>query len=326
MFIEYAMIKMNKRDMLFGTIITIVLVYILLTQIDLGDIFNVLFSIHAHWIILGFILYILGYFFRALRFQILLNEKISIKDLFSIVCVHNMVNSIIPARMGELSYIYLIKKREISTGEGIATLMVARIFDFITISVLFFVSILCVRESPISSALLIIAAFLILIILFSLSLIYWREKFMGIIEGIILRLNLNRFHIVRLLLKKSRGITECFKAIKSERVILYSSLFSILIWVSLYLVDYILLRGMGLNLTIGAVILGSTLSIFTTILPVQGLMGFGTIEGGWAIGFMATGISKEVAIVSGFGVHIILIIYVLILGGCGLQSIKFRRR
>jgi len=326
MSIEYAMIKMNKRAVLFSIIITIVLVYILLTQIELGDIFNVLFSIQTHWIILGFILYILSYFFRALRFQILLNEKISIKDLFSIVCVHNMVNNIIPARMGELSYIYLTKKRGISTVDGIATLMIARIFDVIVISFLFFVSILCVRESPISSALLIIAAFLILIILFSLSLVYWREKFMGIIEGIILRLNLNRFHIVRLLLKKSRGITECFKAIKSERVILYSSLFSILIWVSLYLVDYILLRGMGLNLTIGAVILGSTLSIFTTILPVQGLMGFGTIEGGWAIGFMATGISKEVAIVSGFGVHIILIIYVLILGGCGLQSIKFRRR
>ncbi|RLI91706.1 MAG: hypothetical protein DRO89_03410 [Candidatus Altiarchaeales archaeon] len=120
-------------------------------------------------------------------------------------------------------------------------------------------------------------------------------------------------------------MTECLKAIKSKRVILYSSLFSILIWVSLYLVDYVLLRGMGLNLTIERVILGSTLSLFTIILPVQGLMGFGTIEGGWAIGFMAMGISKEVAIVSGFGVHIILMIYVLILGGCGLQSIKFRR-
>jgi len=315
---------MNKRAVLFSTIITIVLVYILLTQIELGDIFNVLFSIRAHWIILGFILYILSYFFRALRFQILLNEKISIKDLFSIVCVHNMVNNIIPARMGELSYIYLIKKRGISTGEGIATLMIARIFDVIIISFLFFVSAIAIRQLPavISNALWIIAGFLVIVTLFLFSLVYKGKNFVDLVERIAERSGLNRFRIISLLLKKANEVAKNLEKIKSRRIVFYSLLISILIWCPLYLMNYILLRAMGLNLSIWLVILGSTFSVMSTLLPVQGLGGFGTHECVWTLAFMTLGLPKEVAIASGFGVHIILILYFLILGCYGFCTLK----
>ncbi|WP_269849783.1 lysylphosphatidylglycerol synthase transmembrane domain-containing protein [Methanosarcina horonobensis] len=96
-------------------------------------------NIDKTYLVLGFFLYVLSYLLRGLRFHILLDKKISLTDLFHIVCVHNMVNSILPARSGELSYIYILKKyHDKSTGEGVATLMVARVLDFITISLLFF--------------------------------------------------------------------------------------------------------------------------------------------------------------------------------------------
>jgi len=65
---------------------------------------------------------------------------VGIRDLFKIVCVHNMMNNLLPARTGEVSYIYLINKvHERDISEGIATLVVARVFDFIVISGIFFV-------------------------------------------------------------------------------------------------------------------------------------------------------------------------------------------
>jgi uncharacterized membrane protein YbhN (UPF0104 family) len=63
--------------------------------------------------------------------------------------------------------------------------------------------------------------------------------------------------------------------------------------------------------------LASTFSLLTTILPFQGIGGFGTMEGGWTIGFMLFGMSKDLAIISGFGVHIITIFYFLVLGVIG---------
>jgi len=61
-------------------------------------------GIDALYLIAGFVLYACSYLFRALRFHILLNREVGMKNLFSIVCVHNMANNILPARTGELSF------------------------------------------------------------------------------------------------------------------------------------------------------------------------------------------------------------------------------
>lgn len=91
-----------------AVVITIVLVAVLLSQVSIGDVAKTLASIDLVYLIIGFILYLSSYFFRALRFHILLNNKVSIKDLFSIVCVHNMANNILPARTGEVFVIYVV--------------------------------------------------------------------------------------------------------------------------------------------------------------------------------------------------------------------------
>ena len=81
--------------------ITVALLAILLSQIRIADIINTLAGIDPLYLIVGFVLYACTYFFRALRFHILLNRAVGIRDLFNIVCVHNMVNNILPARTGE---------------------------------------------------------------------------------------------------------------------------------------------------------------------------------------------------------------------------------
>lgn len=157
-------------------VITVVLVAILLSQISIGDIAKTLLSINPIYLVIGFILYLCTYFFRALRFHILLNKKVSIKDLFTIVCVHNMVNNILPARTGELSYIYLLQKyHNKKVGEGTATLFVARVFDFISISLLFFISALMIQDLPdiIIKGVWVIAFFMVLIVISLIVLLYF---------------------------------------------------------------------------------------------------------------------------------------------------------
>jgi len=59
-----------------------------------------------------------------------------------------------------------------------------------------------------------------------------------------------------------------------------------------------------------------------SILPIQGIGGFGTLEGSWAISFMAMGVTKEAAISSGFVMHIISIIYLAILFIIGFTGLN----
>lgn len=308
--------------------ITITLVAILLSQIEVSDVITTLAGIDPLYLIAGFVLYICSYFFRALRFQILLNKEVELRDLFNVVCMHNMVNNILPARTGELSYIYLLKKLHgRKTGEGIATLFVARMFDFIAISLLFCISALMIRDLPemIIKAVWVIAFFMVSIVIVLITLLCFGNSFINLVRNFFRRFNLEKKYFVDYLLRKGEEMVEHFEEIKTTGKIIELVIVSVGIWLFLYSLNYTLIRAMDINLYFFAVLLGSTFAIFTTVLPIQGIGGFGTFESGWVVGFITMGLAKEVAISSGFGYHLIVLIYFLILGCYGLLITKFKK-
>ena len=292
----------------------------LFSQIQIADVTTTLVSIDPLYLSVGFGFYVLSYFFRALRFHILLNRKVGLKDLFTIVCVHNMVNNILPARTGELSYIYLLKKHHNKTaGEGIATLFVARVFDMITIVILFFLSTVFVPNpfGIMIEATWVIIFLIFLIILLLLIIIYKGRAFVILLRGMVNHFGMDQTHIVDYIFRKMDETIESFSCMHRSTFI-WSALVSIVIWIVLYSVNYTLIIAMGINMTFWTVLFASTFALITTILPIQGVGGFGTMEGGWTIGFLAMGLTKEVAISSGFSVHIIIISYFSILGLIGV--------
>ena len=81
---------MNRQTVakISAVVITIALVAILLSQIQIADIITTLAGIDPLYLIAGFVLYACSYVFRALRFYILLDGEVGLRDLFNIVCVH----------------------------------------------------------------------------------------------------------------------------------------------------------------------------------------------------------------------------------------------
>jgi len=107
-------------------------------------------------------------------------------------------------------------------------------------------------------------------------------------------------------------MAESFNGIRRDQLI-RSALISAMIWIILYSVNYALITAMGINLPLEAVFFASTFFFMISILPIQGIGGFGTLEGSWTISFMAAGVTKEAAISSGFLVHLIQIFYLIAL-------------
>lgn len=317
---------MDGKKVLSSSIVTILLLGLLLTQIDFGDIFKVISSAPPSGIILGFTLYVFSYLFRALRFKMLLEGDISITDLFPIVCVHSMMNNILPLRAGELSYIYLIRKRKFLMRQGIATLMVARILDFIVISLLFLISMTYIKKTSeiISSILVIVCILLVLMVLFLFFLISWRGRFIRLNEIIVDKLRLNNFRITRFLLRGLKDVIESLRGIRSKNIFVRSFFISVLLWMCLYLADYALVNALGLELDILTVMFVATFCYITSILPVHGIAGFGTVEGSLSIGFIIVGISRDIAISSSFALHIIAFSFFLSLGVLGMLAMRLR--
>lgn len=306
---------------------TIALPIFLLSYINIDDVVNIITNIKPIYLLVGLILYACSYYLRSLRFWILLKGEVSLSNLLKIVCVHNMMNNLLPARTGELSYIYLLKKiHKRNVGEGIATLVVARVFDFLLIVGIFLSASILLQFYIIKNGMFyVIFAVIILLICVSLLICLMKAdkiKTTELFEKMLDDDNLNETTLNNHILSKIKEIINSFALIGDAGLLIYFKIFitTLSLWGSLYLFYFCLAIGMNLEIHFIPAVFASSFAVFSTILPIQGIGGFGTVEGGWAIGFILIGLPETVAVASGFGFHIIVLVYTIIFGICGLFS------
>lgn len=317
---------MNKKiySIFVGLIITIALLSILLSQIKLNDVIEILTKINPIYLITGFISYAASYLLRAMRLHTLLNKKVGVRELFSIVCIHNAALNIFPLRSGELSYIYLLNKRhKITAGEGVASLIMIRMLDFITISFLFFLFIFTSYNLPANLMIGIKIISIILFLTIFILLIFLRnyERFIEWLRIISIILNINDSHFINYLFRKMDEMSSSFKKLTFGQFF-GSIIVSISIYIMVYFSILMIINAMGISIAFELFLLASTFFLMTMIIPIQGIGGFGTMEGGWAISFMIFGLAKEIAISSGIVVHIISILYIILLFIIGFIGLK----
>ena len=104
--------------------------------VDLGEMGQALSAAKYRFILPAIALYFIALFFRSLRWQFLLEpvSRIPVARLFPVVTVGYMANNLLPARLGEIARAYYLERREgLSTSTGLATVVVERIYDGLTL-------------------------------------------------------------------------------------------------------------------------------------------------------------------------------------------------
>ena len=117
-----------------GVSLAFVLLFFLI--VDLGEMGQALASAKYRFIVPAIALYFIALFFRAMRWQFLLTpvSRIPVARLFPVVSVGYMANNLLPARLGEVARAYYLSRREnLSTSTGLATVIVERIYDGLTL-------------------------------------------------------------------------------------------------------------------------------------------------------------------------------------------------
>lgn len=315
----------SNRKMIFTGVLAIGLMAALIYQIGIDTLKETLGSVNPLYVVLGFLLYVLIFVLRAIRMNIILEGKVSVKSLLNILFVHNLFNNLLPARIGELSYVYFLKEKEgLPLNYGLSSLMIARIFDIVGIAFLFLISFFVVGDLPelIHFSLMLVGVLLGLIFLFIIMLLYYNEKFLSFVELFTSKTRLDRIKYTKMALEKSEETLENFKIIKSRHVILLSFILSIAIWLIASTMTYMFLQEMSIYLSIWKIFIASGIIVITTILPFHGFGGFGTVESIWTATYVALGVSTHRAIASGVGIHLIIVLYFLILGMIGLTIMK----
>jgi uncharacterized protein (TIRG00374 family) len=114
---------------------------------------------HANylWLIPGIIVYFGAVWLRTYRWKYLLRpiKSIPVRTLFPVVTIGYMGNNIFPFRAGEVLRAYVLKRKEqVSASASLATIVVERIFDGITMLVFVFAILPLVPTSEFLSQLL----------------------------------------------------------------------------------------------------------------------------------------------------------------------------
>ena len=307
------------KRLLISILITVGIIVFLFTQISIKDLYTLLKNMDPFWAILGATGYFLAILLRALRFKWLIHSRdIPFSELFRISVFYHLSLMVLPSKLGELSYPYLLNKISgMSITEGMASLIASRVYDFFIFLMIFlFASIGFQSFFKIHIFFIIfLSAFsigLTLLVFFYMSnLLRFLSNLMGRISQRIGTKSSKPFQWIQ---RKIHEIAEDFYAIKARKTYFPVTLTSLVSWITIFWMFYAFLRGFGIEMSFLKVVFGSTIAVLANALPISGIGNWGTLEAGWAAGFLMVGLSKEKAIATGFGVHIVIFVVCVVMG------------
>lgn len=123
----------RSRQFIFGIVVSIIFLVWALSKEDLGQVGGAILKANYWALLPALLLYFIGVWVRAVRWQILLHPiapKVGLYKTFEVVVIGYMANDVLPARIGELVRAYVLSKREgVRKSATLATILVERIFD-----------------------------------------------------------------------------------------------------------------------------------------------------------------------------------------------------
>ena len=145
------LIRKSNWKFWLGLVIGLVFLYLAFSGQDFNEIGRSLSQANYWWLIPGLISYFIGVGIRAVRWHYLLGpiQKVPTRRLFPVVVIGYMANNVLPVRMGEVVRAYVLDRREgVRKTAALATIVVERIMDGLTMLLFLALASLFVTVSP----------------------------------------------------------------------------------------------------------------------------------------------------------------------------------
>jgi len=305
---------MRKRIIL-GFIISSIFIFFLFKAIDYTRTIDAIENFGIFSLIIGIIIYTISFIFRTYRWQLIIHpiKETRFLNVFYIIFISYLFNSVLPARIGDLIRGYLLTMTEdIKFITSISTVIFDRTLDGITLVLLFCLSLIFsgmnFNFDPKLKFLIILViflfTFLLLIYLLDFSLIL---KIISPFERISPKYSQILINVF--LNFKSGG--EILKS--GKLVILKLFIYSIFIWVFEASLFYFVLYTMGILIPIST--LFTLLSVVNFAIMIPSAPGYiGTFETAFVIVLVIYGINSSLALSAAIIIHIIWFITTILFG------------
>jgi len=265
------------------------------------------------------------YLLRAARFRVLIppRHRPPLARVLGISAAHNLAAYVLPAKTGEAALVLYLKGAcAVPAREGLATLVVSRLLDLATLAGGLGIACLAMRWLvPLGALLLALAALFGLLCLRPAALVR--------VPTVLTRLaRLERTRAGARVEARAAEAAAALSAAGGAGRLPAAALLSLPLWLGVFLFYAVLARGLGLSesVELARATFGSGLAVAANLLPINGLAGFGTQEAGWVVGFGALGVSRELALSSGLGAHLVQLANVAAFGLLGHLAMGLARR
>jgi uncharacterized membrane protein YbhN (UPF0104 family) len=336
-------------------LISAALLYYLLSQIEVAQLVSTLVNVHLPSLALFVLISAAGLVARSLRYWVLLAGRIRIWPLMLVTLVRNLFVDLLPARIGSLSYVYMVTARYgLPLDEALASFFLAFVFDMVAIAPLLLLALLAVGGTlPAGGGVLAgLAALLLAGCLVALYLmgpaLRLAARFLSVLasgdsepasspatSATATKAPAPRFAAAWLgrLARSLASTADQVDASWRRGVALPVFMISIVVRLCKFGAYYCLLHAVLVphgytwsTLSFPMVFLGVAGAELSATLPVHSLAGFGTYEAAWTLGFTQLGLPTEIAVLSGFATHLISQIHDYGLGLLAFLWIMLPRR
>ena len=237
--------------------------------------------------------------FRALRVHDYFGSAVRSRRLtcLRLVLQHNLFNTVLPMRSGELAFPVLMKRRfGIGPFASLPGLLLFRLLDLHTLG-LIVIPVLLLSHLPAALLMTLMVAWLLL------PWLLWRMGARGVAS-----VEPDSSRAGRLLHRILQGLPQDF------RVFLRTQAWTLINWtVKLAVFAWVLL--MFAPLPPGLAVLGAIGGEITSVLPIHGVGGFGTYEAGIVAPTLPSGLEPEVLLRAAINMHLFVLGVTLTAGG-----------
>lgn len=299
-----------------SVVISLIVVAVIITQLDLDQLTDVLGRASLGWMGLAVVVFLLNYVLRTIRFQLLFpDQQLPFWQLFSVTALYGMLLYLMPAKSGEVSFLALLKARlDVDLSKSAATLVVARFYDFLSVG-LFLPLVLTAFWDRLPPAMSYSAlAFLGLMGLIAAIYFTWLRRWSPPFPETTSKAaagwqERTRYWLVQMI----KRLTSLSRMPRQGRLLGLT----VLIWLAVYANFYLIASSLGFWMAFGQAVILSLLMVPLTLLPLQGIANLGSHEIGWTAAFSIFGYPTDQALLVTAGSHVLLLLEVLVLGGIG---------
>ena len=309
---------MNRKKIIRNTIkiiFTLAFVFMVVKTVSVKDVITLFSTLDHQTIFKSLILYLLVNIGRSIRFVLLTDKKTALHQMLPIVLSHGCCNRVLPFRLGESAFPYLMKKvEEVSVSDSVPSVIVVRLFDLFSSVALFVLAyFFCVIKQ---SLIVCIAVFALLIsasvMIFPVIIRILNSKKENIPDNKVLNIIIDGIE------KKTDvlNIKNCFLLM----------IVSIANWILLFLIFQAILLNSDLDIPLVYTILAGSFSNLSSILPLSSIGNFGTMELGWSAVLGMLGYPAEKSLSSGFAVNLCTFLLAIIFGLPGMLYLIVRKK